>query len=32
MINIQLLKRDEDDLNDTLDEIFDNSDRNDNRR
>jgi hypothetical protein len=32
MLNIQLLKRDEDDLNDTLDEIFDNSDRNDNRR
>jgi hypothetical protein len=32
MLNIQLYKRDEDDLNDTLDEIFDNSDRNDNKR
>jgi hypothetical protein len=32
MLNIQLQKRDEDDLNDTLDEIFDNSDRNDNKR
>jgi hypothetical protein len=32
MLNIQLFKRDEDDLNDTLDEIFDNSDRNDNKR
>jgi hypothetical protein len=27
MLNIQIQKRDEDDLNDTLDEIFDNSDR-----